>query len=132
VRAFLLAVVVALALPAAAQPVSFHFRTPSGNISCFGEPSFVRCDISRTSVKPPPKPPSCEFDWGNAFGLGQRSRGRRLCVSDSTFGAPRVLHYGQTVRIGRRLSCTSRRTGLTCRNLAGHGFLLSRDRIRLY
>jgi len=46
--------------------------------------------------------------------------------------ARRVLRYGQTVRLGRRLSCTSRRAGLTCRNLAGHGFFLSRDRIRLY
>jgi len=132
VRTLLVAALVALALPAAAQSVSFHFRTPSGNIACFGEASFVRCDIARTSVKPPPKPDSCEFDWGNAFGLGQRSRGRRLCVSDSTFGARRVLRYGQTVRLGRRLSCTSRRAGLTCRNLAGHGFFLSRDRIRLY
>jgi Family of unknown function (DUF6636) len=129
-RAFVLAALVAVALPGAAQPLGYHFRTPSGNISCFGESTFIRCDIARTSVKPPPKPRSCEFDWGNAFGLGQRGRGHRLCVSDSTFGARQVLNYGRTIRIGRRLSCTSRRIGLTCRNSAGHGFFLSRDAIR--
>jgi hypothetical protein len=132
VKAFVLAGLVALALPGAAQPLGYHFRTPSGNISCFGDSTFIRCDIARTSVKPPPKPPSCKFDWGNAFGLGQRGRGHRLCVSDSTFGARRVLRYGQTMRIGPRLSCTSRRAGLTCSSRAGHGFFLSRASIRLF
>jgi uncharacterized protein DUF6636 len=131
-RPVLLGVLVALALPGAAQPLGFHFRTPSGNIQCFGESTFIRCDVARTSVKPPPKPRSCKFDWGNAFMLGQRGRAHRACVSDSTFGARRVLRYGETMRIGSRLSCTSRRAGLTCRNDGGHGFFLSRNRIRLF
>ena len=132
VKALLIAALVALALPTAAEPLGYHFRTPSGNIQCFGESTFVRCDIARTSVKPSAKPPSCKFDWGNAFELRQRGRGHRACVSDSTFGARRVLRYGQTMRIGRKLSCTSRRAGLTCRNAEGHGFFLSRDAIRLF
>ena len=131
-RAFLVVALVALGLPASAQALASHFRTPSGNISCLGDANFIRCDIARTSVKPPPKPRSCAFDWGNAFGLGRRGRGHRLCVSDSTFGAPRVLRYGQTTRVGRRISCTSRRAGLTCRNGVGHGFFLSKDVIRLF
>jgi hypothetical protein len=97
-----------------------------------GDSTFVRCDIAQTRVKRPPKPSSCRFDWGNAFGLGPRGRARRLCVSDSALGSRRILRYGRTQRFGRRISCTSRRVGLTCRNRDGHGFFLSRDRIRLF
>jgi len=112
--------------------VAIEFRTPSGNIGCAGDSTFVRCDIAATRTKPPPKPRSCRYDWGYAFKLGQRVRARRICVSDSTLDAARVLSYGRTQRFGRRISCTSRRTGLTCRNRDGHGFFMSRQRVRLF
>lgn len=115
----------------AASPALVHFTTPSKNIGCLGDRTFLRCDIVRTTVKPPPKPRSCEFDWGNAFGLGPKSRGRRLCVSDSALGGRRILRYGQTLRTGR-IVCRSRREGLTCTNPSGHGFFLSRQRIKLF
>lgn len=38
----------------------------------------------------------------------------------------RVLRFGQTMRLGREFRCTSRADGLTCRNLAGHGWWLGR------
>lgn len=115
----------------AASPALVHFSTPSKNIGCIGDRTFLRCDIVRTSVKPPPKPRSCEFDWGNAFGLGPTSRGRRLCVSDSALGGRRILGYGKALRIGR-IICSSHRDGLTCTNPRGHGFFLSRQRIKLF
>jgi hypothetical protein len=125
---------VALAVPAVSAGLGdpIDFTTPSRNIGCFGDATFVRCDISQTRAKPPPKPRSCNFDWGNAFRLGQRGRARRICVSDSALGSRHVLDYGRTQRLGRRITCTSRRTGLTCRNRDGHGFLLSRARVRLF
>lgn len=109
-----------------------EFATPSRNIGCAGDATFVRCDISVTRAKPPPKPRSCRFDWGNAFELRQRGRPRRLCVSDTVLGSRRVLQYGRTQRLGRSIACTSRTTGLTCRNRDGHGFFLSRQRVRLF
>jgi uncharacterized protein DUF6636 len=131
-----LAIVVLATLAASAVAVSagraIDFSTPSRNIGCVGDSTFVRCDISQTRAKPPPKPASCRFDWGNALGLGPRGRARRLCVSDSALGSRRILRYGETQRFGRRIICTSRRAGLTCRNSAGRGFFLSRNRIRLF
>ena len=123
---------VALSLSGAAAAVGIDFVTPSRNIGCVGDSTFVRCDISQTRVKPPPKPRSCAFDWGNAFQLRQRGRARRMCVSDSALGSRRILRYGRTQRFGRSITCWSRRTGLTCRNRDGHGFFLSRARIRLF
>ena len=125
----LLAALAGLAAPAAS---ALDFTTPSRNIGCAGDATFVRCDISQTRAKPPPKPRSCRFDWGNAFHLGPRGRPSRLCVSDTVLGSRRVLGYGRTKRFGRRVICTSRRAGLTCRNADGHGFFLSRERVRLF
>ncbi len=126
------AIGLALAAPSASSGVAIHFSTPSRNIGCIGDATFIRCDIGVTRVKAPPKPRTCQYDGGNYFRLGQRGRARRICVSDSALGSRRILPYGQTQRLGRRISCTSRTIGLTCRNRDGHGFFLSRDRIRLF
>jgi len=121
-----------LAVPGSSAALGITFSTPSRNIGCVGDSTFVRCDISQTTVKPPPKPRTCKFDWGNAFEVRGRGRARRLCVSDSALGSRRILRYGQTQKIGARITCTSRKAGLTCRNRDGHGFFLSRARIRLF
>jgi hypothetical protein len=125
----IIAAILALAAPASAARV--HFSTPSRNIGCIGDARLLRCDIQQTATKPPPKPRSCKFDWGNYFELRPQGRARRLCVSDSALGGRRILTYGWTLRLGR-MSCVARRTGLTCRNRDGHGFFLSRARVRLF
>jgi hypothetical protein len=113
-----------------------RFATPSRNIGCIGTGAFVRCDIAETRADPPPRPASCRLDWGTAFEVERRGRGHGLCVGDTALPSPgeriRILRYGTTIRLGNGLRCTSRRTGLTCLNRAGHGFLLSRARIRVF
>jgi hypothetical protein len=123
---------IVLLSPATSSSRSIDFTTPSRNIGCAGDATSVRCDIRATRTKPPPKPRSCRFDWGNAFALRQRGRPRRLCHSDTVLGSSRVLRYGRTQRFGRGIRCTSRTSGLTCRNRDGHGFFLSRERVRLF
>ena len=107
------------------------FRMPSRNIECAeftGARATLRCDI-RSGVKPlPPKPASCEFDWGAGFIMGRRGRAHVSCVSDSVHSpSTRVLRYGT---IWRRdgFVCVSRASGLRCRNASRHGFFLSRQR----
>lgn len=121
----------------AASALGSVFASPSRNIGCVtvggGE---VRCDILRTSATPPPRPASCELDWGQAYGLTQRGRGRGLCVGDTALPGPgqkvRIVKYGHSVKVGPRITCTSRRSGFTCANRNGHGFLLSKQRIRVF
>ena len=80
----------------------------------------------------PPKPSSCEGDWGRAVGMAPTGPASRYCISDTVMdpGAP-VLAYGRTWSRGGFTS-VSRMTGLTCTNRSGHGFFLSRDRSRLF
>jgi hypothetical protein len=130
-RIVALLVLLAAVGAADASAALIHFTTPSRNIGCIGDKTRLRCDIVRTTVTAPPKPLTCDFDWGNAFELLPRFVGHRLCVSDSALVGRRVLGYGKSLRIGPFL-CTSRRIGLTCRSRTKHGFFLSRDRIKLF
>lgn len=125
-----------LAACAATASADVRFATPSLNIGCYGDATSVRCDIRHTSGKKPPRPRACRFDWGTAYGLTRTGRGRGICASDTTLPDPkrpgRILKYGKSIRVNARITCTSRITGLTCRNTKKHGFMLSKQRIRLY
>ncbi len=129
-------VAVALLAPAASALALVQFQSPSTNIGCLGNSASVRCDVRTTSAKPPTRPKSCRFDWGSAFEVNRTGRGHGLCAGDTALATPgdgrRKLAYGRSIRIGRKLICTSRRTGMTCRNTAGHGFRLSRTAITLF
>jgi hypothetical protein len=114
----------------AADPSTF--RTPSGNIGCMTFKSTLRCDMRRLGTARPAKPESCEFDYGNAFGVTKTGRrGRRLCVSDTVgFDGP-VIAYGRTWR-RNGFACRVRESGLRCTNRRGHGFALRIGRQRLF
>ena len=110
----------------------YYFRMPSNNIYCAymkggGFTPELRCD-SRTPIKPlPPKPKSCQFDWGAGYSLTPRGRAKVLCISDSVYknGAP-VLRYGKTWHKDA-FTCVSKQIGLRCVNAARHGFFLSKQ-----
>jgi hypothetical protein len=130
----LLAPAVVLGALAAAGPASaaVSFHSPSGNIRCFiAAKIYTRCDITQRDWRPPPKPRTCEFDWGNTLEVGLRGRGRFGCVSDA-IDPGRVLPYGEAIQRGR-FRCRSRRSGIRCVNTRnGHGFALSRERVRRF
>jgi hypothetical protein len=124
------------------KPIYGAFRTPSRNIVCgwsiapSGEGS-IECGI-KTGLKPPPKPITCQAGDPNDKRVSLRETGRAapvLCAGDPgpflSEAKARVLGYGSSQRIGA-ITCTSETTGLTCRNRAGHGFFLSRERWRTF
>jgi hypothetical protein len=121
----LAAALVALAVPAAAHGfVDRTFQTPSKHIKCAyignsARSAVIRCDLWQLN------------DVG--YTVGPRGKGRRLHITD-TVGDPKapVLRYGTSRRFGR-YTCTSRTSGLTCRNRAtGHGFFVSSQRQRTF
>ena len=130
----LLAPAVVLGALAAAGPASaaVSFHSPSGNIRCvIAAKIYTRCDITQRDWRPPPKPRMCEFDWGNTLEVGVRGRGRFGCVSDA-IDPGRQLSYGDVIQRGR-FRCRSRRSGMRCVNTRnGHGFALSRERVRRF
>jgi hypothetical protein len=123
--AIVVALLVALAVPATADARTRQFRSPSSNIGCLwsssgGPGPFIRCDVRS------------EGDNGGFF-LKRRGKAYRRHITDTVFSSDaRVLRYGRSRRFGR-YTCKSRRSGLTCRNRRnGHGFKLSRQRQRLF
>ena len=106
--------------------------TPSKNIGCALQKGFARCDIRNYSWRPPPKPKTCEFDYGGSLNVGGNSPGELGCVSDTVAGSTQVLAYGTYVRAGN-FRCISRAEGVTCENTrSGHGFLIARQTYRLF
>jgi hypothetical protein len=126
-----IAVAVLLAAPVSAGAFTL-FESPSGNIGCVISKSGARCDIRERSWQPPPKPASCQTDWGYGLTVGRRGRGRFICAGDSVLGGKRRLAYGKTIRRGR-FRCRSRTNGMRCVNRRnGHGFALSRQFARRF
>ncbi|MCU7723714.1 hypothetical protein ODJ79_08320 [Actinoplanes sp. KI2] len=127
---------VASAAASAAAPIvvdRVFFRTPSKNIICDLGPSEVRCDMIRKSWSPPPKPSSCELDWGFGMHITGGKAGF-TCAGDSLIGETEAetLEYGHAYRSGS-VRCTSESTGLTCLDeKSGRGFTLAVSRYSLF
>jgi hypothetical protein len=128
----LIAVGLALAVGAAQAAAYKGFESPSHNIGCILTEQGARCDIREHDWPLPKRPKSCEFDYGASLFVGRSGRGEYGCVSDSAMGAGPVLPYGESIHKGRFV-CTSEEAGVRCVNRRnGHGFLLSRQRVRLF
>jgi hypothetical protein len=114
----------------AAATSVFWFQTPSHNIACTGYAKTIRCDTRFVTKYSQPryKPTGCDLDWG-PLGMGPTGRAHVLCVGDTALNPKaQVLRYGQSKVFGGKFRCTSRTSGLRCRNRSGHGFFLSRSR----
>ena len=129
--ALLAVTTVALAGSATASTASIlrPFESPSGNLKCEGYringKYGLRCDVYKHSWKAPRQTKACDAgDYGSSLSMSGYGRVVWPCVSDATERGPK-LAYGRTWRFGP-FRCTSRLTGLTCRNGAHHGWFLSK------
>jgi hypothetical protein len=119
---------------AALQPLP-GFRSPSGNIRCLyvpGRPRMVLCEIDRSRYSGALQArcmSGAGLDW-HGFTLGARGKGTFVCTGGILYDPARTpnyatLAYGTSWRQGG-FTCTSRVTGVTCRNRTGHGLFVSR------
>ena len=140
-RAALLALPLILFLSdAAAGATSAHFRSPSGNIQCRMEATFVDC-LAQKNTWPhlPKRPARCDVDWFPAeLALSRRGVSVGSCRGDvgPSCGpglSCRVLGYGRSVIVGR-FRCASTRRGVTCRRTDGRriGFRIAREGYRIF
>ncbi|HEX2015763.1 MAG TPA: DUF6636 domain-containing protein [Solirubrobacteraceae bacterium] len=122
------------AAPTARAGAVKFFRTPSGSIGCAylsGSGSDLRCDV-RFSTRFQGKHKCTEGDYGQSFSMTARGRAAPRCASDTVLMTTSpVLAYGHTRRYGA-FTCTSKKSGLTCRNSRRHGWTLSRQSQRLF
>lgn len=131
-RVLLATAVATLAAAGVASAAFSPFRTPSGLVGCYYAtgPTTLRCDVDyRTRFTGKKK---CAGLYGQSFSMSARGRARILCATDSALdpNAP-ALAYGSTRHLGP-YTCTSKTSGLTCRNRAGHGWTLSRQSVKLF
>jgi hypothetical protein len=111
---------------------SVGFKTPSNSIYCLLEDSWLRCDMKQNSGPPPARPRDCTFDWGDAFVIEPSGSGYRLCHGDTVANdALPMLSYGTTWERGG-FTCKLEPTVLTCKNVAKHGFSLSKDSQKVF
>jgi len=128
----------------ASPPRYGSFKTPSRNIVCgysidqHGHAS-MECGV-KSGLKPPPRRIHCAAGDPNDKRVGLTDAGRArpvLCAGDPGPLLPQieakaiVLRYGRKVTFGG-ITCSSATAGLTCRNRAGHGFFLARERWRTF
>lgn len=133
-RAALIAAVsiASLAPAATASAKAGPFQSPTGNIGCYIAADFIRCDISKHDWPTPAKPAKCDLDYGGGLAVDKSGRANFVCAGDTTLHQGPVLRYGHHRRAGR-FTCTSRESGMTCRNRRnGHGFFLSRQSYRRF
>jgi hypothetical protein len=119
----LLLALAALLAPASARAAYRDFRSPSGKIGCAfysdaETPRFVRCDWAGANDR--------------GLTLSETGKGKRVKVTDTVMSPQaKILVYGTTTRFGS-MRCTSRRTGITCRNKHDHGFTVSVEKQRVF
>jgi hypothetical protein len=113
------------AVPPPPEPVQTGFNVPSRNIVCNAGLSRGGYGVVCTV-----------FSEANARGQKIWSMQTHGRVSVGYFRSNvateyPILRYGRSWT-WRAIRCTSRRTGLTCKNQSGHGFVLSRQSQRVF
>jgi hypothetical protein len=127
------------------------FRSPSRNISCLYEPpgrddaghrlfSQVLCSIGTAAYAKRLQaqcmgPGGAGVDW-HGWRLGPTGKGQVLCSGGILYpGTDRpsytTLAYGKSWRQGT-FTCSSRISGVTCRNRRGNGLFISRSAWRAW
>ena len=121
----------AVAVPVASADL-VGFQSPSGNIGCYMDGKAVRCDIAKRNWTPPPKPPSCDVDWGQGVAVGRHGKASFVCAGDTALNEEQVLNYGESISRGR-FRCVSKESKMKCVNeRSDHGFKLSKERVKLF
>ena len=107
------------------------FLSPSKNIGCALSETGVRCDIRERTWAPPPRPASCDLDFGQGITLVGTSPATFACAGDTAIVGDDVLQYGTVVTRGD-FECRSETAAMRCRNAkSGHSFSLSREKFTL-
>ena len=127
------AALAALAATPAASATYKPFHTPSHKVRCAyfkdSRSTSLRCDANYR-IKPIGQRRCTEGDFGASVAMSATGRAHGICVSDA-IDTGFTAHYGRTYHLGP-FTCTSRTSGLRCRNAKGHGWFLSTARQELF
>ena len=115
-------------VPAFVGKGNVFFLSPSKNIGCSLSETGARCDIQDRSWQPPPKPATCDVDFGQGVTVVGTSPATLTCAGDTVLVGDEVLDYGHVATRGD-FECRSATSGMACRNLkTNHGFSLAKEK----
>lgn len=118
-------------VPALVGTGNVFFVSPSKNIGCSLSETGARCDIGDRTWAPPPKPASCELDFGQGVTVVGTSPATLTCAGDTVLVGDKVLDYGHLASRGD-FECRSATSGMSCRNVkTNHGFSLAKEKYTL-
>jgi len=118
------------------------FSSPSGNIHCYLDPKafapngtqqLLTCGLRHADYAMKLQRRCLAGDW-HGFGLRAKTKPTLFCTGNPNYSIRPVystLAYGKSWTRGR-FTCTSRITGVTCRNAGGHGLFISRQSYRTW
>jgi len=110
------------------------FTSPTQNIYCVLDSDWASCRALRRTWKVPPRPATCDTDWGDDIEVVGPAPATFRCSSDAApydWTAERQLQYGHAIRFGN-MQCQSSEAAMRCDNLTTrHGFTISRDSYQL-
>lgn len=108
-------------------PADQFFQSPTGNIGCVVSAGYARCDVAERDWNPGPRPSDCPkiTDYGQGIEFEPGSEARLVCAGDTTLGAGKKLPYEESIVKGD-VTCTSTEEGVTCGDVEGNGFFISR------
>ena len=117
------------------------FHSPTANIKCYYNPhgltsrgitSVVRCGLAHADYSMQLQRRCMAGDW---HGFTLTPSGRPLLYCPGGASGDRVVYttlaYGKSWQRGP-FTCTSRISGVTCRNRTGHGLFISRQAYRTW
>jgi len=119
------------------------FRSPSGNIHCHYDPKafsppngtkrLLTCGLRHADYSMQLQRRCLAGDW-HGFGLRANTKPTIFCAGNPDVSIRPVyttLAYGKSWTRGP-FACTTRITGVTCRNQRGHGLFISRQAYRTW
>jgi hypothetical protein len=118
------------------------FRSPSGNIQCYydrsafaahGTKRLLTCGLRHADYSMQLQRRCLAGDW-HGFGLDAKGKPTIFCTGNPNYAIHPVyttLAYGRSWQRGP-FTCSSRITGVTCRNRTGHGLFISRQAYRTW
>jgi hypothetical protein len=123
-----------LAFAALAGASLVGFQSEDHKVGCYLNGKGARCDVKNPKWDAPPKPATCELDWGQGVSIDRKGRADYVCAGDTTLDpSHQVLFAGDKVKRGR-FKCKARDAAtIKCVNTRNkHGFVVSREEVDVF
>ncbi len=129
-----LALVAVAAFASAANAGLVGFQSEDHKVGCYLSGKYARCDVKGPKWQAPPRPASCELDWGEGVVVDRHGAAGYVCAGDTTLDPNHEeLAAGDKAKRGRFKCRAKDAATIRCVNTRNkHGFVVSRDAVDVF